>query len=90
LISTFVLVASAARLLELGRHHVPDLLDSLEPVAQVFGHPEATLLCDAVYEDMPWVSISSAILERGVQFGVLPIPELMWRDAAIGALAALA
>jgi hypothetical protein len=67
-------------LLELGRRYLPDVLETLEPLESAFGMPEEDLLCEAVYEGMPSASISRDLLERGGDFAVLPIPDVVWRD----------
>jgi len=82
LLSTLVIIATARRLLELGRRYLPDVLETLEPLESAFGTPEEDLLCEAVYEGMPSASISRDLLERGGAFGVLPIPDVVWRDHA--------
>jgi mannose-1-phosphate guanylyltransferase len=80
LLSTLVLISTARRLLELGRRYLPDVLETLEPLESAFGMPEEDLLCEAVYEGMPSASISRDLLERGGDFAVLPIPDVVWRD----------
>jgi mannose-1-phosphate guanylyltransferase len=87
LLSTLVIIGTARRLLELGRRYLPDVLETLEPLESAFGTPEEALLCEAVYEGMPYASISRDLLERGGDFAVLPIPDVMWRDCAQPVLA---
>ena len=74
LVSTCVLVGSVRTLIAHGRRYVPDVLETLEPVEEVFGRPEEPLLCDAVYEAMPHASLGT-LLERGEPLAVLTVPD---------------
>jgi hypothetical protein len=56
---------------------VPEVLETLEPLEAVAEAPEAGLLCEAVYECMPYASLSRELLERGRDVAVLPIPDAM-------------
>jgi mannose-1-phosphate guanylyltransferase len=78
--STGALVATARTLLALGRHYLPEVLETLEPLDDVLDAPEEPLLREALWECMPYASLAEAILERGGDFGVLPVPDLCWRD----------
>jgi mannose-1-phosphate guanylyltransferase len=69
-----VLVARVGTLIALGRAHLPDVLETLEPVEEVFGRPEEPLLCDAVYEAMPTASFRT-LLERGEPLAALAAPD---------------
>lgn len=74
LVSTCALVGSVRTLIAHGRRHVPDVLETLEPVEEVFGRPEEALLCDAVYEAMPHASLGT-VLEWGEPLAVLTVPD---------------
>jgi mannose-1-phosphate guanylyltransferase len=88
LLSTLVVIAKARTLLEMGRAHVPEVLETLEPVAGAFGGPEEALLTAAVYECMPHVSLAGDLLQRCDRLAVLAIPDVMWRECDRPALAA--
>lgn len=90
LLSTLVMVANAQTLIQLGRQYLPDVLDTLEPLANAFDGPEERLLSEAVYETMPYASVSREILSRREHFAVLPVGDVMWSDWARPALHALA
>jgi mannose-1-phosphate guanylyltransferase len=83
LLSTLVVIAKAKTLIGLGRTHLPDVLETLEPLEDVFGGPEERLLCDAIYECMPVANITAGILERAGQLAVLPLPGVVWREDAM-------
>lgn len=80
LLSTVAIVGHVGTLLDLGRRYVPEVLESLEPIEHASGSVEERLLCDAVYESMPYASLARELLERGNHFGVLPLPEARWRE----------
>ena len=90
LLSTFVMVAHAQTLIRLGREYLPDVLDALDPVAGTFDGPEESLLSEAVYEGMPYASVSHDLLARCENLAVLPVGDVMWSDWARPALHALA
>jgi mannose-1-phosphate guanylyltransferase len=71
---TGVVVADADTLLERGRRHLPDVLETLEPLEAALGGPEERLLCEAVYEAMPYADVSHALFAADEPLGVLPIP----------------
>jgi mannose-1-phosphate guanylyltransferase len=75
LLSTAAIVARARTLIAMGRRWVPEVLETLEPLEAVADAPEAGLLCDAIYECMPYASLSRELLERGRDVAVLPVPE---------------
>jgi mannose-1-phosphate guanylyltransferase len=77
LLSTVAIVARARTLIAMGRRWVPEVLETLEPLEAVAEAPEASLLCEAVYECMPYASLSRELLERGRDVAVLPVPEAM-------------
>ena len=66
-----------AACLPLGRRHLPDVLECLEPLEDVADGPEATLLCDAVWESMPRASLFGDLLAHVPQLGVVSIPDAM-------------
>jgi mannose-1-phosphate guanylyltransferase len=75
LLTTAAIVARASTLIALGRRSVPEVLETLEPLEAVAGAPEARLLAEAVYECMPYASLSRELLERGRGVAVLPPPD---------------
>ena len=89
LLSTSAIVARAHTLLNMGRRWVPDVLETLEPLEAVADAPEAGLLAEAVYECMPYASLSRELLERGRNVTVLPVPEAMVQSG-LGELVRLA
>jgi len=72
LINTHVLVAKARTLIALGGRYLPDVLEAFEPLGAAFGTPEEPLLCEAVYEDMPYASVAHALFVGGRDVAVLP------------------
>jgi mannose-1-phosphate guanylyltransferase len=64
LVNTHVVVGRVERLLALGRRSLPDVLESLEPLQAALGRPEEPLLCDAVYEQMPYADLAHALFVR--------------------------
>lgn len=77
LLSTAAIVGRARTLIALGRRWVPEVLETLEPLEAVADAPEAGLLAEAVYECMPYASLSRELLERGRDVAVLPVPDAM-------------
>jgi mannose-1-phosphate guanylyltransferase len=77
LLSTTAIVARARTLVAMGRRWVPEVLETLEPLEAVAEAPETGLLCEAVYECMPYASLSRELLERGDNVAVLPVPDVM-------------
>jgi mannose-1-phosphate guanylyltransferase len=73
IVNTEVVIAQAQTLLALGRRRLPDVLESLEPLETVFGGPEEPLLCEAVYEGMPYADLSHALFAAEEPVGVLPV-----------------
>jgi mannose-1-phosphate guanylyltransferase len=71
------LAARARVLVALGRRYVPEVLETLEPLEDVADAAEATLLCEAVYECMPYASLSREFLERVPDLAVLPVPDAL-------------
>jgi mannose-1-phosphate guanylyltransferase len=81
LVSTSVIVARLRTLMRLGRRRLPDVLEALEPVASAAGSAEELLLREAVYEAMPYASLSRTLLARPGDFSVLAVPDLSIREA---------
>lgn len=79
LVNTGVVVAQARTLLEVGRRRLPDVLETLEPLETAFGGPEERLLCEAIYEGMPYADASHALFAADEPFGVLAIPRTRTR-----------
>ena len=77
LLAPTALAARARALVGLGRRYIPDVLETLEPLEDVADASEATLLCEAVYECMPYVSLSREFLERVPELAVLPVPDAL-------------
>jgi mannose-1-phosphate guanylyltransferase len=77
LLGTLAVVISARTLIALGRRHLPDVLECLEPVEDVVGRPEETLMCDAVWESMPRASLCGDLLAHVDALGVVSMPDAM-------------
>lgn len=71
LVNTQVVVGRAARLLALGRRRLPGVLESLEPLEAALGRPEEAILCEAVYEQMPYADLAHALFVRPRAMGVV-------------------
>jgi mannose-1-phosphate guanylyltransferase len=82
LLGMLAVVTSARTLIALGRTHVPDVLECLEPLEDVVGRPEERLLCDAVWESMPRASLSRDLLAHVEGLGVVSMPEAMSGERA--------
>lgn len=90
LVNTRVVIAKARTLITLGHRYLPDVLETFEPLETAFGSPEERLLCEAVYEEMPYASMTHALFARTDDVAVLPVSQVrMWLDrpAAAPALA---
>ncbi len=79
IVNTGVVIADAQALRALGRRRLPDVLESLEPLETVFGGPEEPLLCEAVYEGMPYADLSHALVPSDEPVGVLPVQRVRTR-----------
>jgi mannose-1-phosphate guanylyltransferase len=77
LMSTSILVARAGTLLAIAQRRLPEVLEALEPIEDVFGRPEESLLCEAIYECMPQAGLDQ--LERAPEMAVLALPDVAWR-----------
>src|SRR5439155_620231 len=75
LLAPAALAVRARALVALGRRYIPEVLETLEPLEDVADAPEATLLAEAVYECMPYASLSREFLERIPDLAVLPVPD---------------
>jgi mannose-1-phosphate guanylyltransferase len=75
LLSTAAIVVRARTLIARGRRWLPEVLETLEPLEAVADAPEAGLLAEAVYECMPYASLSRELLERVRDVVVLPVPD---------------
>jgi len=83
LVHTGVLIAKARTLIALGARHLPDVLETFEPLGVAFGTPEESLLCEAVYEQMPYAALAHALFGHSAEAAVLPVAHVrMWVDAA--------
>jgi mannose-1-phosphate guanylyltransferase len=74
LVNTGAVVAHVETLLALGRRRLPDVLETLEPLETAFGEPEEHLLCEAIYEGMPYADIAHALFTADEALGVLAVP----------------
>jgi mannose-1-phosphate guanylyltransferase len=77
LTTTSTFVARARTLRALAARALPEVLEALEPLEQVFGRPEEPLLCEAVYEGMPRAGL--APLQRAPGLAVLALPDIVCR-----------
>jgi len=77
LLAPAALAARARVLVALGRRYIPEVLETLEPLEDVADAREATLLGEAVYECMPYASLSREFLERVPDLAVLPVPDVL-------------
>lgn len=76
LVNTHVVIAKARALVDLGRRYLPDVLETLEPLESAFGLPEERLLCDALYEQMPYADIAHALFARPQHAAVLSVSDV--------------
>jgi mannose-1-phosphate guanylyltransferase len=79
LVNTHVIIAKARALITLGGRYLPDVLETFEPLGTAFGTPEEALLCEAVYEEMPYASVAHALFVRAHDVAVLPAPHVRTR-----------
>lgn len=77
LLAPAAFAARAGALVALGRRYIPDVLETLEPLEDVADAAEATILSEAVYECMPYASLSREFLERLPDLAVLPVPDAL-------------
>jgi|SRR5215470_9956751 len=77
LLAPAALAARAGALVALGRRYIPEVLETLEPLEDVADAAEATILSEAVYECMPYASLSREFLERLPDLAVLPVPDVL-------------
>src|SRR5262249_15690306 len=77
LLAPAALAARAGALVALGRRYIPDVLETLEPLEDVGDAAEATILSEAVYECMPYASLSREFLERLPDLALLPVPDAL-------------
>ncbi len=90
LVNTQVVIGRARTLLDLGRRYLPDVLESLEPLERAFGAPEEPLLCEAVYEQMPYADLAHALFVRPHHVAVVPVTDVRLHLEEPPALRALA
>jgi mannose-1-phosphate guanylyltransferase len=77
LVSTSIFVARADTLLSLAGRALPEVREALEPLEEAFDRPEESLLCEAIYECMPQVSLGA--LQRAPGLAVLALPDVVAR-----------
>jgi mannose-1-phosphate guanylyltransferase len=77
LLAPAALAARAGTLVALGRRYIPEVLETLEPLEDVADAAETTILSEAVYECMPYASLSREFLERLPDLAVLPVPDAL-------------
>jgi mannose-1-phosphate guanylyltransferase len=90
LLGMLSVVTTARTLLALGRRHLPDVVECLEPLEHAVGRPEEALLCDAVWESMPRASLCRDLLTHVEALAVVSMPDAMtgeWRRPDTQALA---
>jgi mannose-1-phosphate guanylyltransferase len=75
--AALAVVVRAEMLVTLGRHVAPDVIETLEPLADVIGRPEEGLLSDAFWEGLPHAGLATDVLRRSA---VLPIPDAIFDD----------
>ena len=79
--NTFVIVAKAARLVELGERHVPELSGRLAPLDCFFGTEHERWALGQAYALAPSANFSTDVLERGqAELMVSHMPALKWCD----------
>lgn len=82
LVNTRVVIAKARALITLGYRYLPDVLESFEPLGTAFATPEESLLAEAVYEQMPYASITHALFARTDDVAVMPVAQVRtWLDS---------
>ena len=77
LVNTSIFVARAETLLSLAGRALPEVREALEPLEEALDRPEESLLCEAVYECMPQVSLGA--LQRAPGLAVLALPDVVAR-----------
>ncbi len=83
LVNSRVVIVKARTLIALGYRYLPDVLEAFEPLLTAFGTPEESLLCEALYEQMPYASITHALFARPGDVAVLSAAQVRrWRDLA--------
>jgi hypothetical protein len=75
--AALAVVVKAETLVTLGRLVTPDVIETLEPLADVVGRPEERLLSDAFWEGLPHAGLVTDVLQ---QSAVLPIPDAIFGD----------
>ncbi|HXH85074.1 MAG TPA: hypothetical protein VNN07_19350, partial [Candidatus Tectomicrobia bacterium] len=80
LASTLVIVGRVDCLLALGRRHVPDVMEALEPLQPALDTPVEPVLSDALYEAMPERDL--AAVERAPELALLPVPDVAWHTSS--------
>jgi mannose-1-phosphate guanylyltransferase len=77
--NTFVLIASAEHLWQLGRDHLPTQSEALDLCARVHSVQERDLV-EEIYEHMPAGDFSRDVLEKASGLEVVSLPECGWSD----------
>ena len=79
--NTFVIVAKAARLVDLGDRHVPELSARLAPLDHFFGTDHERWALGQAYALAPSANFSRDVLEPGqAEIMVSHMPALAWSD----------
>ena len=79
--NTFVLAARVETLWNLGRAHAPNLVARFEELEPVIGSASEGAVLEAIYEDMPALSFSSAILQNAVgSVSAVRLDGVTWSD----------
>jgi len=81
LLNTFVLVARAETLWELGRRHLPAMMSRFECLLKDVGTPREAAALAAAYGDMPDLNLSKDLLELiPDRLAVAELSSVMWSD----------
>jgi hypothetical protein len=79
--NTFILAARAQALWDLGWEHADQIMSHFERLDDAIGAPEEENVLDAIYDVMPDLSFSSAILERARgRVAMIELEGVAWSD----------
>jgi mannose-1-phosphate guanylyltransferase len=79
--NTFILAARAETLWDLGWEHADQIMSHFERLDDAIGAPEEENVLDAIYDVMPDLSFSSAILERARgRVAMIELDGVAWSD----------
>ena len=81
LVNTMILVGKAVKFLSLFKEHTPELYSYFLPVLQGLGTPAEAKTIDGVFQLIPTVNFSKAILEHMTDsLCVMPMNNVYWND----------